>query len=103
VGDLVDRMNQFSDSEVDKLLAEYRDAYTIAQQHDRPDSLRSAARIELGLRAFLEEDGFGAFTDTFQDLHGLDQLPGIAVQRLMATATALPAKATGRRPPSCAS
>jgi len=36
------------------------------------------------LRAFLEEDGFGAFTDTFQDLHGLDQLPGIAVQRLMA-------------------
>ena len=84
VGDLVDRMNQFSDSEVDKLLAEYRDAYTIAQQHDRPDSLRSAARIELGLRAFLEEDGFGAFTDTFQDLHGLDQLPGIAVQRLMA-------------------
>jgi L-arabinose isomerase len=84
VGDLVDRMNQFSDSEVDKLLAEYRDAYTIAQQHDRPDSLRSAARIELGLRAFLEEGGFGAFTDTFQDLHGLDQLPGIAVQRLMA-------------------
>jgi len=84
VGDLVDRMNQFSDSEVDKLLAEYRDAYTIAENHDRPDSLRSAARIELGLRAFLEEGGFGAFTDTFQDLHGLDQLPGIAVQRLMA-------------------
>ena len=84
VGDLVDRMNQFSDSEVDKLLAEYRDAYTIAENHDRPGSLRSAARIELGLRAFLEEGGFGAFTDTFQDLHGLDQLPGIAVQRLMA-------------------
>ena len=84
VGDLVDRMNQFSDSEVDKLLAEYHDAYTIAENHDRPDSLRSAARIELGLRAFLEEGGFGAFTDTFQDLHGLDQLPGIAVQRLMA-------------------
>jgi L-arabinose isomerase len=43
-----------------------------------------AARIELGLTAFLSEGGFGAFTDTFQDLHGLDQLPGIAVQRLMA-------------------
>jgi L-arabinose isomerase len=84
VGDLVDRMNQFSDAEVDKLLAEYRDTYTIAKEHDRPDSLRSAAKIELGLRAFLEEGGFGAFTDTFQDLHGLDQLPGIAVQRLMA-------------------
>ena len=84
VGDLVDRMNQFGDSDVDKLVAEYRDAYTIAKTHDRPDSLRNAARIELGLRAFLEEGGFGAFTDTFQDLHGLDQLPGIAAQRLMA-------------------
>ncbi len=84
VGDLVDRMNQFGDSDVDKLVAEYRDAYTIAKTHDRPDSLCNAARIELGLRAFLEEGGFGAFTDTFQDLHGLDQLPGIAAQRLMA-------------------
>jgi len=84
IGDLVDRMNQFGDSDVDKLVAEYRDAYTIAKTHDRPDSLRNAARIELGLRAFLEEGGFGAFTDTFQDLHGLDQLPGIAAQRLMA-------------------
>ncbi len=84
VGDLVDRMNQFSDSEVDKLVAEYRDSYTIAEKHNRPASLLNAARIELGLRAFLEEGGFGAFTDTFQDLHGLEQLPGIAVQRLMA-------------------
>ncbi len=84
VGDLVDRMNQFGDSDIDKLVAEYRDAYTIAKTHDRPDSLRDAARIELGLRAFLEEGGFGAFTDTFQDLHGLAQLPGIAAQRLMA-------------------
>jgi L-arabinose isomerase len=84
VGDLVDRMNQFSDAEVDKLVAEYREAYTITKVHDRPDSLRNAAKIELGLRAFLEEGGFGAFTDTFQDLHGMDQLPGIAAQRLMA-------------------
>jgi L-arabinose isomerase len=84
VGDLVDRMNQFSDAEVDKLVAEYREAYTITKAHDRPDSLRNAAKIELGLRAFLEEGGFGAFTDTFQDLHGMDQLPGIAAQRLMA-------------------
>ena len=84
VGDLVDRMNQFSDAEADKLVLEYRDAYSIAKQHDRPDALRVAAKIELGLRAFLTEGGFGAFTDTFEDLHGLGQLPGIAVQRLMA-------------------
>ncbi|MBB5063085.1 L-arabinose isomerase [Granulicella mallensis] len=84
VGDLVERMNQFSDAEVDKLVAEYHEAYTITKAHDRPDSLRNAAKIELGLRAFLEEGGFGAFTDTFQDLHGMDQLPGIAAQRLMA-------------------
>jgi len=84
VGDLVARMQQISDAAVDKLIAEYREAYSIARQHDRPDALRVAAKIELGLRAFLEEGSFGAFTDTFQDLHGLGQLPGIAVQRLMA-------------------
>jgi L-arabinose isomerase len=84
VGDLVARMNQFSDAEADKLVLEYRDAYSIAKQHDRPDALRVAAKIELGLRAFLTDGGFGAFTDTFEDLHGLGQLPGIAVQRLMA-------------------
>ena len=77
-------MNQITDSDVDALVAEYRDAYLIAKEHDRPQALRAAAKIELGLRAFLEEGGFGAFTDTFQDLHGLEQLPGIAVQRLMA-------------------
>jgi len=84
VGDLVERMDQVSDAEVDRLVAEYREAYSIAKEHDRPESLRVAAKIELGLRAFLVEGGFGAFTDTFQDLHGLGQLPGIAVQRLMA-------------------
>ena len=83
VGDLVARMNQFTDADVDKLVAEYRDTYSIAKEHERADSIRDAARIELGLTAFLEEGGFGAFTDTFQDLHGLTQLPGIATQRLM--------------------
>jgi L-arabinose isomerase len=83
VGDLTARMATFSDGEVDGLVKEYRDTYWIAQRHDKADSMRTAARIELGLQAFLEEGGFGAFTDTFQDLHGLDQLPGIAVQRLM--------------------
>jgi L-arabinose isomerase len=84
VGDLVARVDQISDVEINKLIAEYREQYSIAKQHDRPEALRVAAKIELGLRAFLEEGGFGAFTDNFQDLHGLGQLPGIAVQRLMA-------------------
>jgi L-arabinose isomerase len=84
IGDLVARMAEITDEEVEKLVGEYREAYSIAKKHDRPDALRVAAKIELGLRAFLEEGGFGAFTDNFQDLHGLDQLPGIAVQRLMA-------------------
>ena len=84
IGDLVARMNQFSDADAEKLVGEYREQYSIAKEHDRPDALRVAAKIELGLRAFLEEGGFGAFTDTFQDLHGMDQLPGIATQRLMA-------------------
>jgi L-arabinose isomerase len=84
VGDLVVRMNEVTDAEVNRLVAEYRESYSIATEHDRVDSLREAARIELGLRAFLEDGNFGAFTDTFQDLHGLGQLPGIATQRLMA-------------------
>jgi L-arabinose isomerase len=84
VGDLVARMNQFTDAEVAALVAEYREAYSIAVEHDRAESLAVAAKIELGLTAFLTEGGFGAFTDTFQDLHGLAQLPGIAAQRLMA-------------------
>jgi L-arabinose isomerase len=84
VGDLVARMNQFSDAEVAKLVEEYREAYSIASSQDNADAIAVAAKIELGLKAFLEEGGFGAFTDTFQDLHGLAQLPGIAVQRLMA-------------------
>jgi len=85
VGDLADRMAEFSDREVHQLVLEYRDSYSIPSNHDRPDSLAVAARIELGLRAFLVEGGFGAFTDTFEDLHGIGQLPGIAAQRLMAS------------------
>jgi L-arabinose isomerase len=84
VGDLVARINGFTDAEVEKLVGEYRDSYDIAKKHDQPQPLSDAARIELGLRAFLEDGGFGAFTDTFEDLHGMKQLPGIAAQRLMA-------------------
>jgi L-arabinose isomerase len=88
VGDLVAKVNAISDSEIDALTAEYEAAYNVAASlrkgGDRHDSLREGARIELGLRAFLEEGGFKGFTDTFEDLHGLRQLPGLAVQRLMA-------------------
>ncbi|HUA14341.1 MAG TPA: L-arabinose isomerase [Verrucomicrobiae bacterium] len=88
VGDLVKRICAVSDVETDKVIKTYDECYMIEQSlraggsHHR--SLRDAARIELGLRHFLEDTGAHAFTDTFEDLHGLAQLPGIAVQRLMA-------------------
>ncbi len=84
IGDLVAVMNEIGDAEVAKLVAEYREAYTITAAHDKPESLAVAAKIELAIRAFLEQGGFGAFTDNFEDLHGMRQLPGIATQRLMA-------------------
>jgi len=88
VGDLVKVVNDVTDAEVDRLVAEYEDRYIVAEalrkDGARRPALRDAARIELGLRCFLEQGGFKAFTDTFEDLHGLAQLPGIAVQRLMA-------------------
>jgi len=87
VGDLVCNVNRVSDAEVDRLTAEYDERYVMAESlragGERRRALRDAAAIELGMRAFLESGGFNAFTDTFQDLHGLEQLPGIAVQRLM--------------------
>src|ERR1700722_7207284 len=88
VGDLVQRVEQVSDAEVNQLVSHYDEAYAIAEPlqegHCHRESLRDAARIELGLRNFLSETGSHAFTDTFEDLNGLAQLPGIAVQRLMA-------------------
>ena len=88
VNDLVALVDEVSDAEVDALIEEYADAYEIvpalAAGGDRHESLRYGARIEAGLRAFLTDGGFGAFTSNFQDLGGLRQLPGLAVQRLMA-------------------
>jgi len=88
VGDLAGVIAEVSDVEVDSLCAEYEDCYEVARElrngGERHSSLREAARIEAGLRAFLTDGGYGAFTDTFEDLHGLAQLPGLAVQRLMA-------------------
>jgi L-arabinose isomerase len=88
VNDLVAAVDAAPDSTVDTLVAEYADTYRVAPElargGERHESLRYAARIEAGLRAFLEAGGFGAFTTNFQDLGGLRQLPGLAVQRLMA-------------------
>jgi L-arabinose isomerase len=88
LGDLARHVNEATDAEVDRLVTEYEDRYVVAESllknGARRQSLRDAARIELGLRCFLEQGNFKAFTDTFEDLHGLTQLPGIAVQRLMA-------------------
>jgi hypothetical protein len=69
---------------MDALLAQYREAYEIGASHAQLGNLREQARVEAGMRAFLREGGFSAFTTTFEDLHGLAQLPGLAVQRLMA-------------------
>ena len=88
VGDLVDAVTDVSESAVDALVGEYDAAYAVVaelgQKGARREALRDAARIEAGLRAFLDRGGYAAFTDTFEDLHGLTQLPGIAAQRLMA-------------------
>ncbi|HEY4110400.1 L-arabinose isomerase [Puia sp.] len=88
VGDLVAVINSITDSAVASLVKEYEEKYKVADSlrkgKGQHDSLRDAARIELGLKTFLEQGGFKGFTDTFEDLHGMVQLPGIAAQRLMA-------------------
>ena len=87
VGDLVRAVDDASDADIDKLVQAYLDEYDVASElrpgGTRNSSLRDGARIEIGLRSFLEGGNFKAFTTTFEDLHGLAQLPGLAVQRLM--------------------
>src|SRR5664279_4557986 len=88
IGDLVKVINETSDASVDALVKEYAELYKLADAlkkgNEKHASLREAAKIEIGLRAFLEDGNFKGFTDTFEDLHGMTQLPGIAAQRLMA-------------------
>lgn len=87
VGDLVQRVGDISEAVVDHLMDEYNEVYDITAEGRSAgpvrEAIREQARIELGLKGFLQEGGFGAFTTTFEDLHGLKQLPGLAVQRLM--------------------
>jgi len=88
VGDLAAVIDAVSESAIDQVIAEYEDSYTLVPalqkggaQHG---SLRDAAKIEIGIQTFLEHGNFKGFTTTFEDLHGIVQLPGIAAQRLMA-------------------
>ena len=88
IGDLVVVMDQVSDGAISKLCAEYEALYAVApalrKGGARHEALRYNARQEIGLRTFLDDGGYLGFTDTFEDLHGLTQLPGLATQRLMA-------------------
>jgi L-arabinose isomerase len=88
VGDLVKVINAISDKEIDALVNEYEATYEVTSDLRKTGSrakfVREQARIELGMRAFLKDGGFKGFTTTFEDLWGLEQLPGLAVQRLMA-------------------
>ena len=88
IGDLAAVINKVKETAVTNLCGEYAEIYNLAPALKKGDtqhqSLRDAAKIELGLRSFLEDGGYKGFTDTFEDLHGLPQLPGIATQRLMA-------------------
>lgn len=88
VGDLVAVINAVSDDAIDALINEYEATYTmddsLRKGGSKHSSVYEAAKIEIGLRTFLENGRFKGFTDTFEDLHGMIQLPGIAAQRLMA-------------------
>ncbi|GAA5205899.1 L-arabinose isomerase [Microbacterium kyungheense] len=88
VNELVEAVDAATDADIDALVAVYLESYDVADElrpgGERHQSLRDGAAIELGLRSFLEEGGFGAFTTSFEDLGALKQLPGLAVQRLMA-------------------
>ncbi|CAN5267998.1 L-arabinose isomerase [soil metagenome] len=88
VNELAEAVDAATEAAVDALVAEYLDTYDVVPEllvgGERHQSLRDGAAIELGLRSVLEEGGFSAFTTSFEDLGTLKQLPGLAVQRLMA-------------------
>lgn len=88
IGDLADKMNDITEKQIEDLFEEYKEMYELDPESCLPgpihDSIKEQARIELGLKAFLQEGNYSAFTTNFEDLHGMRQLPGLAVQRLMA-------------------
>ena len=82
VGDLVKEMNAVTENEIDALMSEYEREYDIAT--DNTESIRYQAREEIAMKRMLDREGCKAFSNTFQDLYGMEQLPGLASQRLMA-------------------
>lgn len=82
IGDVVAIADKVTDAEIDEKMAQYNEKYTMAT--DNISAVREQAKYEIALEKFIEKENIGAFTDTFQDLHGLKQLPGLAVQNLMA-------------------
>jgi len=88
IGELVKHVNEVSDYDALKLIKEYEEKYSltpnIKKGGEKHQNLIDGAKIEIGLRSFLVEGSFKGFTTTFEDLHGLKQLPGLAGQRLMA-------------------
>lgn len=86
IGDLVEYVNNIDDDKLEHKVKLIKEKYEIPQiiDEDFNESLKTAVQIELGMRAFLKEGNFKGFTTTFENLHGLKQLPGLAVQRLMA-------------------
>lgn len=82
IDDLTDVMAQVTDKEIAAQMAQYEERYTIAT--DNIGAIRFQGKVEVALRKMFAEGGFGALTDTFQDLHGMEQLPGLAIQNLMA-------------------
>ncbi|MBN1126868.1 MAG: L-arabinose isomerase [Sedimentisphaerales bacterium] len=83
VGDLTDVIENVSDKQMDSMVKQYQDTYKVDLSKEQLDAVRESARIEAGMRTFLEAGDFKAFTTCFEDLHGLVQLPGLPVQRLM--------------------
>jgi L-arabinose isomerase len=84
IGDLVKAVNDVPQGAIKRVINEYASDYKMTKAVADSETLREAARIESGIETFLKAGGFKAFTTTFEDLHGLKQLPGLAVQRLMA-------------------
>lgn len=85
IGDLVDLINGVSERETDEKMSDYSRKYVM--NTDKTDSVREQAKYQIALEKFLRKERISAFTDTFQDLHGLNQLPGLAVQDIMANGT----------------
>ena len=89
IGDLVKVINETPDAAIVALIKEYEEQYSLSaslkKDGEKYSSLREAEKIEIGLKAFLEEGNYKGFTDTFEDLHGMAQLPGIAAHHLHGT------------------